>query len=95
MTKHKIALRKANVEVVAHLRDVLLETRDFGLEKTSRDHLILMCTLLLSDGIADFPPDKSGRWIGYIQGVMSANGILDVEAERARTRKLYQKAYNV
>lgn len=90
---HKIALRVSNLEVVAGLRERLIAAASFGSGKTGRDHLVWMCDKLLNTGVPYMPIDKSGRWIGFIQGVMAANGCLDVDAERDRTRPLYERAY--
>lgn len=40
-----------------------------------------------------FPIDKLSRWIGFIQGVLACNGLLDVKAERDRTRPFFHEAY--
>ena len=88
---HKIALRHANVEVIVDLQR-RLEGLTFGTGKTSAEHLREMCEELLNR-LGAMTADKSGRWIGFIQGVMAANGVLDVDAERERTRPIYQKAY--
>lgn len=91
---HKIALRKANVEVVSHLLTILKRHQCYKTKKkTGITHLIWMCEELLKRGIADFPPDKSGRWIGFVQGCMACRGLLNVDAERDRTRPLYTAAY--
>ncbi len=87
---HKIALRAANVAVIAGLQDIL-RTAEFGTETTSAAHLRWMCDELL-DNLGTMPADKSGRWIGFIQGVMAANRVLDVDEERNRTRPIYAKA---
>jgi hypothetical protein len=39
------------------------------------------------------PVDKISRWVGYIQGVLAAQGHLDVAAERDRTRPFFHEAY--
>ena len=90
---HKIALRVSNMEVVNELRNRLLTNPAFGAGKTSSEHLLWMTEELLRDGLWGMPMDKSGRWIGFIQGVMAANGVLDVDAERERTRPIYKRAY--
>lgn len=87
---HKIALRAANVAVIAGLQDQLI-TAEFGRDATSATHLRWMCDELL-DNLGHMPADKSGRWIGFIQGVMAANGVLNVDDERDRTRPIYQRA---
>lgn len=40
-----------------------------------------------------WPLDKSGRWIGYVQGVLVEQRKLKVDEERNRTRLSYQVAY--
>ncbi len=37
-------------------------------------------------------PDKIGRWVGFVQGVMAARGWLSVPEERDRTRELFTTA---
>lgn len=88
---HKIALRVANVEVVLGLQ-ARLAGKTFGAGKASAEHLRWLCGELLNN-LGRMPPDKSGRWIGFIQGVMVCNGVLDVDEERDRTRPIYQRAY--
>ena len=39
------------------------------------------------------PLDKLARWVGFVQGVMAAHGVLDVDVERDRTRALFHQAY--
>lgn len=33
--------------------------------------------------------DKANRWLGFVQGVLTAAGLLDVEVERDHTRPLF------
>ena len=91
VSAHKIALRAANVEVISGLY-VLLQKETWGRGKWAASHLRWMCEYLMNE-IGRMPPDKSGRWIGFIQGVMAAHGVIDVDAERERTRPIYAKAY--
>lgn len=39
------------------------------------------------------PIDKLGRWVGFIQGVLAANGILDVDKERKLSRPCFEAVY--
>jgi hypothetical protein len=39
------------------------------------------------------PNDKVNRWLGFVQGVLAAKGIMNVQAERDRTRPLFHEAY--
>jgi len=45
------------------------------------------------DNYTIWPADKTSRWIGYVQGVLTARGLLDVTSERERTRKFFHEAY--
>jgi hypothetical protein len=40
-----------------------------------------------------WPVDKTSRWVGYVQGIMAVRGLLDVQAERDRTRPFFHEAY--
>lgn len=86
----KHPLRRAYAAVLGPLY-VGLMNHDFGVGKTSARHLEWMCREILRD-ILIMPLDKMGRWVGFIQGVMAANGVLDVDAERDRTRPLFNEA---
>ena len=46
------------------------------------------------DEIETLPIDKINRWIGFIQGALAAQGMLDVTKERDRTRPFFHEAYN-
>lgn len=91
----KKALRTAFVRTIEPLLARLVEAPasiTFGHGKNSRSHLRWMCEHLLKN-LDVFPVDKTGRWIGFIQGVMAANAFLDVDAERDRTRLFFKEAY--
>lgn len=40
-----------------------------------------------------WPLDKTGRWLGFTQGVMAAQGLIDVDAERDYSRPLFHAYY--
>ncbi len=81
------ALRRACVECLKPLY-FQLQGQTFGSGKTSADHLSWMCREIL-EKIDVMPVDKIGRWVGFFQGVMAASGALDVDAERERTRPIF------
>lgn len=83
-------LRRAYINTLDGLLGDLLG-KDFGEGKTSADHLRWMAREILNN-IRTMPADKMGRWVGFIQGVMAANGVLDVDAERDRTRAFFNLA---
>lgn len=55
-------------------------------DKTSPLHMMDMIALMRQNPM---PDDKMARWTGFIQGVMAANGWLSVDAERDRTRPIF------
>jgi len=89
-------LREANIKVLEELYDTLYEIKDLEPKidhYTSARHL---CTMIEeARGNIEMPDDKLSRWVGYIQGVMAARGYLNVNAERDRTRPIYNEAYRI
>lgn len=79
----------ANLEVVRGL--LTRETLD-QLPDAIRDRLSSMANAM-EENAYDWPHDKTGRWLGFIQGLLFAHGLLDVNAERDRTRPLFHRAY--
>ena len=70
----------------------ILENKDFGEGESSSKHLLKMLTVL-ADNCGTWPVDKSNRWLGYIQGVMTVYKVLNVTEERNFTRPLFHKYY--
>jgi hypothetical protein len=85
-------VRRAHIAVIDGLYGDLLGL-EFGEGKLSGSHLRWMCGEVLRN-IKTMPVDKMGRWVGFIQGVMACNGLLDVDAERERTRPIFTAAYS-
>jgi len=56
------------------------------------DHLIWMCEKIIENSW-DWPYDKTGRWIGFIQGILAAQGLLNIQAERDFTRPMFHEEY--
>lgn len=56
------------------------------------DNLLELCDKAVNR-VDDFTIDKHSRWLGYIQGFLAANGLIDVQVERDYTRILYQNIY--
>lgn len=69
---------------------LLAEVKDFGEGYTHRLHLIWMIEELNNN--PDMSETKKHRWLGYIQGVMTAHEVLDVEQERNATREVFKGA---
>lgn len=87
------ALRRAFLFTISGLQ-VRIGRGDFGKGKTSREHICWMLNEL-QEKIDVFPADKTSRWLGFVQGVLAANGRIDVDEERDRTRPLFHEAYEV
>jgi hypothetical protein len=49
-------------------------------------HLLWMCDTIVEHA-EDWPATKLHRWIGFVQGAMLANRVLDLEAARAMFEK--------
>lgn len=85
-------VRRAFIQVIDFLGGKLMG-RTFGKDKTSDTHLKWMLGECLLN-IRTMPIDKMGRWVGFVQGVLVCEGILDVDDERDRTRPIFKKAYS-
>lgn len=51
-----------------------------------------MCATALEQ-IDAFPVDKLSRWLGFVQGILTVEGITTVNAERDFSRPLFHAAY--
>ncbi len=58
--------------------------------QTDRRHLLWMCQEAKKN---QWPDDKTSRWLGFVQGVLAARGLLDVSVERNITRAWFHQAY--
>lgn len=56
------------------------------------EHLKWMLTQI-EENAEEWPVDKTGRWLGYVQGILVSVDALDVTAERDRTRLIFRPAY--
>lgn len=59
---------------------------------TDPEHLAWMLNTVVEQAW-NWPVDKLGRWLGFVQGVLASRGELDVEDERKRSRDVYRTAY--
>lgn len=59
-------------------------------DKTSGEHIIWMLEQLAKDKKQSVT--KKHRWLGFIQGVLIANGVTSVDAERELTRGIFNGA---
>ncbi len=56
-------------------------------EKCQGPHLARLCREAIANGSL-YPFDKLNRWLGFVQGVLAAGGLIDVDVEREATRPL-------
>lgn len=57
------------------------------------DVVLGLLTEIVSCSSAQMAPDKSSRWIGYIQSHLISWGLTTIENERDSTRDLFQQIY--
>lgn len=75
-------------ELLDRYRDILNAAEDWvGPDKAGRTHLLWMLDELESRHEQSLT--KKHRWLGFIQGVMIANGLMAVDDERDRTRAIF------
>jgi hypothetical protein len=56
----------------------------------TKEYLLNFCKKALEEKMT---VDKLSRWLGFIQGVLIMNAILEQEQERNRTRVIFQEIY--
>lgn len=56
----------------------------------NKEYLIQFCRKAVC---GKFTIDKHSRWLGFIQGILFCNGLLDLEKERAISREMFQEVY--
>lgn len=39
--------------------------------------------------------DKLSRWVGFVQGILYSNGIIDIREEREFSRNVYKPIYDI
>lgn len=61
------------------------------IEFANRDHILKMLETIIKN--KEMPLDKKARWFGFIQGVLTLNGIISVSEEREITRPLFHSVY--
>lgn len=85
-----MGLREKHIDVLSGLERHCADAANFsGPDKTTGDHLFFMIQEIKSN--RHMPIDKIARWTGFIQGVLAARGLIDVDAERARTRPIFNR----
>ena len=85
-------VREVHASIARRYGEVLA-AHDFADDppSTGAAHLRWMCATVAD--MPDWPDDKAGRWLGFVQGVMAVRGLLEVDAERRATRPMFHAAY--
>lgn len=85
---------RASVTLFERYEALLAQAADFesAPDGCSRAHLIWMCATAAVQA-ATWPDDKTSRWLGFVQGVMTVHGLLTVAGERDFSRPLFHAAY--
>jgi hypothetical protein len=82
-----ITVKEATFEMFRRYNTIMQKTNYHG----DNGRLPLMCVHAISH--PEYPIDKLNRWLGFVQGVLWVNGIIDLEEEREFSRKLFKQAY--
>lgn len=85
-------VRDAQCEEIMELLPAIPPAIPGSTNKTSAENLSWMLRRLLHESDT-FPVDKTGRWIGFVHGVLAMAGFLDVDEVRARSRARFHRAY--
>mgnify|MGYP001014788732 CR=1 FL=1 len=83
-------------ELFARYRDFaiqMFEKNDNSNNKCGSENLIKLCEEAMVN-TQKYPSDKMHRWLGFVQGVLAAQGIIDVDVERDYTRPLFHGLYD-
>ena len=79
---------QANIEIVRRYNTLIQTSK---IESSLKHRLLSMGIHLISN--PDMHLDKQSRWLGFIQGVLFSNNLLDINEERDITRPLFHSAY--
>ena len=61
-------------------------------DRLAHHNLMWMCDQI-EQNACQWPDDKTGRWLGFIQGILASQGIIDVDVERDVSRPLFHQFY--
>jgi hypothetical protein len=86
-------IKKVNCDILSRYEEKIEAIFDNNLIIKENILKIKDLIVIAIDRVDDFTIDKHSRWLGYIQGVLIENGILNVEEERENTRLLFQTIY--
>lgn len=72
---------------------IMLNDWSTDIQECSKPHLLKMLRLII-DGDSFTNADKLTRLMGYIQGVLTALGLIKVSVERLYSRSLFTEVYD-
>jgi hypothetical protein len=87
---------KAALALFTRYRDLIVERQaEMAVDVTdcAPEHLIKLCNEVIENH-QRYPFDKLCRWMGFVQGVLAAQGIIQVETEREFSRPLLHAIHN-
>lgn len=87
---------KAVLALFTRYRDLIVERKaemDVDVKDCDPEHLIKLCSEVIENH-QRYPFDKLCRWMGFVQGVLAAQEIIHVEAEREFSRPLLHAIHN-
>lgn len=61
------------------------------IEESQIDYLKKMCETMINNDEVSI--DKKARWLGFVQGYLYANNIIQIKEEREISRKLFTQFY--
>lgn len=88
MFPHNAAWRGFYPELCTRYLELLQDSPPLTGDKTNSDHLMWMLEELQAP--SGMSLTKRHRWLGYVQGVMVAGGLLNVDVERDITRGIFK-----
>jgi hypothetical protein len=82
------AVRQATKELFRRY----IEAMDHEVFKVPDERIVALCEQAIKN-IEVYPIDKLSRWLGFVQGVLYKENIIDVDIERDFSRPLFHDAY--
>jgi hypothetical protein len=84
-------LKKAYLELFKRYNTIAQQNQDKI--KGDQAHIVMQMGVSAIGSPERFPAEKMSRWLGFIQGILFANGIITIEEERNISRPLIHRAY--
>lgn len=91
-------VNQANIDVVINLLKKIdtAYREDFPCssmpDNENIEKILAMSSVIIHESL-DWPSDKVGRWVGFIQCLAVNEGIITIDGERDETRPIFHEAY--